>query len=192
MTRALMAAAVLLVFVPAAPWAGEEGAPRLEAGDPAYHSDLGDRHLEEGRYEDSIAEYRKVLDLLPKAVYERVQIGFAYEKLGSRKQAHTLFKDAVGIYPDFAEDAFRIAIEVDPKNAEAHYGLGLSFSARARQDMAVLSCEEAVRLDPGHAEAHLALGTAYLELQDKELVEREFEILRTINPELAEKLRPLL
>ena len=192
MIKAVVATAFILGLFPQMLCAEDRRSLGPEPGDPTYHSALGDQHLEDGRYEQAIVEYRKVLGLLPKAVDARVQIGFAYEKLGSRAQAHTLFRDAISIYPDFAEDSFRIAIKVNPNNAEAHYGLGLSLAARDIYDFAALAYEEAVRCDPGHAEAHLELGKAYSELQEKGLVRRELEILQTIDQILANELELLL
>jgi tetratricopeptide (TPR) repeat protein len=53
---------------------------------------------------------------------------------------------------------------------------------------AISHLSEALRVDPNSAEAHHNLGNAYLMIGNRGLALREYEILKTMNPGLAEAL----
>jgi len=63
-------------------------------------------HYQAGRYEESIAAYKKILDIDPNAtsitsVY--INMGTAYSDLGQHTEAIAAYKKAIAINPDFAE-----------------------------------------------------------------------------------------
>ena len=63
--------------------------------------------------------------------------------------------------PADAEAAYRRAIELDPKYADAHTNLGRLLQRQERMDEALLSFCEAVVLTPAYAKGRRALGMAY-------------------------------
>ena len=62
-------------------------------------------------------------------------------------------------------DAFRKALEVDPDNAENHFGLAMAYYQRGITDK---TAEEeflkAIKIDPGHLDARLYLGILYADM----------------------------
>jgi len=59
-----------------------------------------------------------------------------------------------------AEQAFRKAVELDPKNVYGYNGLGIALANQGKLDEAIACYNEALRLDPDHAESHSNLGAA--------------------------------
>ena len=55
--------------------------------------------------------------------------------------------------------AYRRAVELDPKFADAHCNLGSLHFNRERRDLALASFRRVLQIDPGHAEANLNLGS---------------------------------
>jgi hypothetical protein len=61
-----------------------------------------------------------------------------------------------------AVESYRKAVNVDPRNVEAHNALGVALSRAGQHDDAVASLRLAVSLDPGRAHLHSNLGNALL------------------------------
>ena len=76
------------------------------------------------------------------------------------------------------EDAIaevNIAIQLNPKNAKAHYGLGATYDLLHRTNEAIEKYREAVRLDPGNADMHYYLARAYAKKGQVNLAISEFQ-----------------
>ncbi len=76
-----------------------------------------------------------------------------------------LGEELEAVEPSDAEDAYRRALALDPRNADAHVNLGRLLQERGRVEEAVLQYEEALRLSPKHAPAAFNLGTALEDLK---------------------------
>ena len=61
---------------------------------------------------------------------------------------------------DEAIACYKKAIELDPKDARAHYNLGIALAAKGQVDEAIAYYKKAIELDPKYAEAHCNLGHA--------------------------------
>jgi predicted TPR repeat methyltransferase len=57
-----------------------------------------------------------------------------------------------------AVEAYRQAIELDPRHANAHSNLGAALKALRRFDEAAAAYQKAIELDPDHADAHNNMG----------------------------------
>src|SRR5437762_3857645 len=57
---------------------------------------------------------------------------------------------------------FRNALEIDPRFAPAHYGLGSAYIALKNNESAYRELTEAVTLDPANAQAQVKLATLLL------------------------------
>jgi tetratricopeptide (TPR) repeat protein len=74
------------------------------------------------------------------------------------------------------------ALELNPKNAEAHKVLALSCSIIGRYDLAEVELMEAARLKPGSAEIHYFLARTYYTRAVYPLAKTEFETAIRLNP----------
>jgi Flp pilus assembly protein TadD len=78
------------------------------------------------------------------------------------------------------------ALRLDPKNAIAHYGLGLALYDKGKVDEAMSHYEAALRLDPKHAPAHCNLGLALYGKGKVDEAIRHYEQALRLDPKLAE------
>jgi len=85
-----------------------------------------------------------------------------------------------------AEQSFSRAIALDPRFADAHYGLGQARLAAGDPRGALGPLEQALRLRPDHAPAQVASGMAWLALGDAAAAERFFRSAIALDPALAE------
>ncbi|MGH7399093.1 MAG: tetratricopeptide repeat protein [Candidatus Rokuibacteriota bacterium] len=101
----------------------------------AYHN-LGSAHAEQGKWEEAIGAYRKAL---AQTIYARPQttynnLGYAYWALDRRKEA---------------EDAFRSALQLEPKLVPSHFWLGVLLEKEGREAEAKTHFRAARDLEPG-------------------------------------------
>jgi superkiller protein 3 len=140
-----------------------------------------------------------------------LQQGLRYYDLGRWQEAIVAFRDATVIKPDYAvayfglgtaysrleiwEKAlasFRMAVEIDPNYAEGYLGLGISYGILGFNSEAINALKMAVQIRPGYVEAHYALALGYLMLSDKAAALKEYGILKTLDPNLADQLINLI
>lgn len=75
-----------------------------------------------------------------------------------------------------AEISFKQALEKNPQNAEAHYGLGGIYNYQGRYKEAEEAFKTALRLDPAQMDAHFSLGYTYEQMGEMEKAEKEKKI----------------
>ena len=66
--------------------------------------------------------------------------------------------------------------------------ISLGLLEQGKYQEAVMQLSEALRLNPNFAEAHYNLRKAYLMVGNRGLALKEYEILKAMNPDLAERL----
>ncbi|MEK7769722.1 MAG: tetratricopeptide repeat protein [candidate division NC10 bacterium] len=117
----------------------QEQFQKAVALDPTYaeaQHNLGLAHAEQGRFEEAVALYRKALVqptyASPDLAYHNM--GYAYLNLRKLKEA---------------EEAFRLAIQLESRRASAHYWLGVVLVETGRREEAKGSLRTARDLDPG-------------------------------------------
>ncbi len=109
--------------------------------------------LQEGKFESALAHFERAHAAQPQLPGMHLQLGRVYAGLRRRDDAHR---------------AFARALEIDPDNAEAHFGLSiLQYRRRDFQNAADHSMQ-AAGLSPGIARAHLILGLALAHLGEDE------------------------
>ena len=92
-----------------------------------------------------------------------------------------------GHYPA-AIDAFENAITKNPKNPDAHYGLGGLFNQKADYASAEKAFLKVLRLDPSYVDAYYSLGYTYEMIGKKEQAEQYYGKYKILD----EKLNRLL
>jgi len=100
----------------------------------AFHN-LGSAHAEQGKWEEAIGAYKKAL---AQAIYASPEntynnLGYAYWALDRRKEA---------------EEAFRAALQLEPKLVPSHFWLGVLLRKEGRGDEAKAHLRAARDLEP--------------------------------------------
>jgi tetratricopeptide (TPR) repeat protein len=78
------------------------------------------------------------------------------------------------------------ALQLVPKDAEAHYNLGVTLQELGRLDEAEASCRQAIALEPDFAEAHSNLGVTLQELGRLDEAEASSRQAIALEPDFAE------
>jgi tetratricopeptide (TPR) repeat protein len=148
---------------------------------------LGAAYLAAGRYEESESVFRDLVaagDPLPlgyvglaqvllrtgRAADAATELADAEKKLGA-KFLLSYFRGlalARAAKPEEALAAFQQAVELDPKNAEAHANMGKTQLTLGHVNEAIPELREALRLDPGNTQAKRLLSQAYRRAGDAE------------------------
>ncbi|MGO8989658.1 MAG: tetratricopeptide repeat protein [bacterium] len=85
----------------------------------------------------------------------------------------------------------RLCQEISSK-IRTHFNLGLALADLGRYPEAIAEYNESLRIKPDYAEAHYSLGDAYIKMGDRSSALREYEILKTMNQNLANSLHEKL
>ena len=115
---------------------------REDPGNPLRHDAVGDLYLEDGRYDEAIAEYRASVVLNGDSAVTQYNLGYALSIRGRRDEAIA---------------AFERALQLDPDYAQAHNNLGAMLALAGRTADARRHYERAIALRPDNLDAHLNL-----------------------------------
>lgn len=131
----------------------------------------GQQSLAVGDPEGAKESYQAVIRQEPTHVEAHLNLGLAYERLGSGK---------------LAEVMFRKATELDPEKAEAHLNLGLKLAERGQFGEALSSVTKALELAPQNAVARRAVAMVLTRLDRPADAVPHFEWLVRGDPESLE------
>src|SRR3990170_974773 len=95
-----------------------------------------------------------------------------------------------GMYNE-AIEAFKQAIRIGPDDAKAHKTLGYVYFNLYMYNEAIESLKQVIRINPD-ATAHYNLGFVYVSLNDRVSAIEQYEILKSLDSELADKLFKLI
>ena len=137
---------------------------------------ISDRALafyRQGRFEDSIAEWKRALELDPNAAAAISNLGAALDGAGR---------------PEEAARQFARALEIDPDNVRAHTNIGIALARSKRYEEAARHFERALELRPGDAQARSAYGGMLVETGDTEKALVHLRIALELTPESPDAL----
>ncbi|MDH5405514.1 MAG: sulfatase-like hydrolase/transferase [Candidatus Aminicenantes bacterium] len=141
--------------------------------DAAAHSQLGLCYLQNGMLQQAEQELKRALEFNPKILEAHFNLGLVYKRLARYTEAIEAFKEVIRIKPDFAD---------------AYFHLGLAHGSLGRYNEEMEAMKSVVRIKPDYADAHYILALHYIRLGDRASALEEHEILKTLNPALANKL----
>jgi tetratricopeptide (TPR) repeat protein len=158
----------------------------------------GKQLLEERRFEQAAAEFRKTLRATPNAPLVHNLLGFCQLQLGQTEQAVDQFKKAIALKPDYktahsnlggiylfqgrSQEAiaeFQAVVNSDPKDPQALSNLARAEIAASRNEAAIEHLRKAYELAPNNLPISLALARLYLEGGQKEAGRAIVRNLRT-------------
>lgn len=146
---------------------------RLDADNPDTYFALGNVYGKMGRTEDEVQAYRQAIRLKPDFIE-------AYEKLAQDYVRLNRFTDAV--------PAYKQIILLKPGDPVAYDNLGVAYLKLKQNAEAVEALKQAIRLKPDFGRAYYNLGLAYLSLNDRDSALEQYNLLKTFDPDRADKL----
>ena len=182
-----------------------------ESADAEAHYRHGEAYLLSQKYSEAIGAFKEAIRLKPNWAEAYFKLGEAYSGIPhtdknypeNQKAALNAFKEAARLKPDWAEAhnevgkklegdesirSFKEAIRLKPGLAEAHENLGIAYLYKARYKEAIDCLLEAIRLAPDLPRPHKLLGLAYLVVHDRERALEQYQILKSLDPEMANYL----
>ena len=102
----------------------------------------GRRLQEEGRNEEAIAEYKKVLEIRPEHGMAHASLMGLYRHLGRLEEG---------------ERQYRTVSEINPNIPEVHYNYGFLLLDGGNPQQAITAFEQALELNPSYVDAHVNL-----------------------------------
>ncbi len=134
----------------------------LKPGDPKIHLLLGLTYANAGKFDEAIQHTTQSIQIKESfAAYQNLGIIFANQ----------------GEYPR-AIDAYKRALELEPKSYRAWYQLGLVYATELDFEHAVESYEKSLEAHPMFTEAHLGLGSAHYWSGNREKALEQVALLR--------------
>ncbi len=83
---------------------------------------------------------------------------------------------------------FTAVVQQQPDDASAYFNLGVACEQLGRLEEAIDAYERAIKYNPNHTGARFNLALTYLKKNEKGAALEQYEVLRRLNPELAQKL----
>jgi tetratricopeptide (TPR) repeat protein len=111
-------------------------------------------------------------------------LSHAYKNIGNAYNGLKQYNEAA--------DALKRAAEIEPNNAAAHFNLGLALYNGGRYSEAIEAYKSVVKLRPQLAAAHYNLGLSYVAINDHAGARREYDILKTMNANMASQLQKVI
>ena len=143
------------------------------------HNNLGALRADQGKFDQAISHYSKVLRIKPDHYKAHNNMGVALASQGKLDEAISHYLAALRLNPEDAEahnnlanvlasqgkfkeaiDHYSQTLQIKPDNFEAHYNLGVLLAGQEKFDEAIDHYSAALRLKPEDAEAHYNLGNA--------------------------------
>lgn len=90
---------------------------------------------------------------------------------------------------NLAIQAFLRAVNLEPRFVEAWTNLGFSYRKAGDNQKALGAYRRALELRPDFKFAHAYVGRLYIAMGNREMAMRHYEILRRLDPAMAEELR---
>lgn len=154
---------------------------------PSVFYNLANAYRNSYKYEESIVNYKKSIELKPDYLWALINLGYSYKELGNIDSAKIAIYRAKKINPDDLDvihiDAILTAysgdldqsilefskiIAQDPKRASAYADRGWSLYQLRRFDDAIRDFDKAISLDPANNVAYHNRAAVRLEKDDQE------------------------
>jgi len=161
----------------------------LEVGpdDADIHSNLAAAHVQKGDLAQALAEYQKAIAINPKLAQAHFGLAVVYLQQGQNDQAVAELQEfqanddgsdklataQANVYlgaiyldkgdPEKALVEYQKALQVDPKLAPAHFGVGLIYAQMGQKDQAIKALEQFQQYDDGTNSAMTDQATQLLE-----------------------------
>ncbi len=198
--------ALFLFLVLLLPLACQKQVSAPETRPQAWKSDpQADSALQEGRLEEAIERYQRLLDAEPGNGLAHYYLGYAFGLTGGHdkeiehyeRAAALGFGDATFFFNlgmalaevgelERGAVALQRAVSMDPNNAENHFGLGMVLESLGRNDAAIAAFARTVELEPSRVAARFSLARLLLRAGDPEEARQQLEAVVRNAPDAPE------
>jgi TonB family protein len=182
---------------------------RIKPNSAAARVKLGNAYYGLGSYEQALQVLSEAVRIDPDSSEAFQAIGLTQLKLEKYETAAEAFKKSLEVKDpavsshfllgkslllldrhDEAVIAYKAGLAKDPESAMGHFGLGEVFLELEKYADAITELNEAIKLSDGQgaSNSHFYLGMAYLGSGDREAAWKQYEILKRLNQDLAERL----
>jgi tetratricopeptide (TPR) repeat protein len=174
------------------------------------HINIGASHFALGEYRQAADAYREAARLDQNNADAHYALGFSLEKMGRSEEAVISLRRATTIRQDFPDayeqlgvalfksrrypqsvEAFQQLVIYRP-DANSYNHLGEALIETGKPDEAVSALMSALGYNPDQAKVRFNLGKAFLRKGDREAAEGQYEILKAMQSEWADRLLSLL
>jgi tetratricopeptide (TPR) repeat protein len=152
-------------------------ATRIDPNNGNSYYSLGSMYGKLGRTEEEVQAYKRAINLKPDLAAAYDKLGLGYVKLGRLPEA---------------VEAFKQRILLRPGDASAYDNLGVAYLQMKKLDDAIESFKHAILLKPDLGRGYYNLALAYLTQGDRDSALVQYNILKNLDPERAEKLFDVL
>ncbi|MDP8248308.1 MAG: tetratricopeptide repeat protein [Candidatus Tritonobacter lacicola] len=182
-------------------------AVRIRPDDAVAYCRLGMAYSKLGRHEEAIEAYKQAIRIMPDVDGVYYNMGEAYSELGRYLEAIEAYKQAIRLISDDADahyklgvayaklgrrseaiEAFNRVVDNRPDDTDAHYLLGVTYGKLGRHNDAIEAFNQVILINPDYSSAHYGLGMVYLSLGKARSALEEYDILRRLDREKADKL----
>ncbi len=141
------------------------------------YNQLGFALFDEGKFNEAIPLFVSALELEPDHPETHNNLGAALAQQGKTQEALAHFSKA---------------LEIKPDSADVYYNLGIVSMQQGKTREGIENFRKAVQIKPDFPVAHSSLGLSYLSIGDLKSAQDEYEVLKTMNPDLANYLKRCL
>jgi len=143
---------------------------KFEPNDAKAYLDRGNVHLDEGNYDEAIADYSQAIRLDPNYVAAYNDRGIAYKNIGDNDNAIADYNQAIRLNPNYAA---------------AYNNRGLAYKNIGDNDNAIADYSQAIRLNPNYAAAYNNRGHAYFNIGDNDNAIADYNQVIRLDPNYA-------
>jgi tetratricopeptide (TPR) repeat protein len=184
---------------------------RLKPDWPEPYVNMGHAYSRLGQFQDAINSYKQALRLDPYNADVQFAMGITYGKWSKPDDEIIAYRKAINLSPDhsgayerlglayFRQGKFKEAAAafdqlrmLKPGEAKASNYLGEAYLKLNRVDESIEAFKQATRLKPDFGTAYYNMALGYLTLGDRDSAMIQYNILRSIDADLAEKLFNLI
>jgi len=131
------------------------------------HYALGRLYTDEKKYDEAIAEYKKVIEIDSSCVDAWYGVGYVKEKLGDIKSAI---------------DKYERALKLDPKNNSVRYSLGKTYILNEEYEKGIKELKVLKEAHPEDIDVKRTLGEAFLSIKSYKEASEEFKYIASRLP----------
>jgi len=177
----------------------------------AYYSLLFRLHDKAGQYEKAVEVGQEIILQSPDNPNDHYNLGIIYYKMKDYEKALETYRHALSLNQNFepayyniglvhfkqekyaeAIEAFTKFVQLKPNQPDAYYNIGAGYLQIKKYEEAIEPLQRAIELKPDYALAHYNLGIAYYVVGDRFSANEEYKTLRSLDPNLAEKLQKII